>query len=157
MLLGGLGLLATSTLPFLAVSSALPRRSRSDQVVLDPFIADVQRRTFRFFWETTNPKNGLARDRFPSPSPSSIAAVGFALTAYPIGIERGYVTRRAARARVLATLRFLFEAPQGPDRLGMTGHHGFYYHFLDMTTGHRAGDSELSTVDTALCLAGVLF
>ena len=157
VLLGGLGLLATGTLPFLAASSALPRLSRSDQPVPDPFIADVQRRTFRFFWETTNPKNGLARDRFPSPSPSSIAAVGFALTAYPIGVERGYITRRAARARVLTTLRFLFEAPQGPDRLGMTGHHGFYYHFLDMTTGHRAGDCELSTVDTALFLAGALF
>ena len=157
VLLGGLGLLATGTLPFLAASSALPRLSRSDQPVLDPFIADVQRRTFRFFWETTNPKNGLARDRFPSSSPSSIAAVGFALTAYPIGVERGYITRRAARERVLTTLRFLFEAPQGPDRLGMTGHHGFFYHFLDMTTGHRAGDSELSTVDTALFLAGALF
>ena len=116
MLLGGLGLLATGTLPFLAASSALPRLSRSEQPVLDPFIADVQRRTFRFFWETTNAKNGLARDRFPSSSPSSIAAVGFALTAYPIGVERGYITRRAATKRVLTTLRFLHDAPQGPER-----------------------------------------
>ena len=157
VLLGSLGLLATGTLPFLASSRALPRLSTPEQPVLDPFIADVQERTFRFFWETTNPKNGMARDRFPSSSPASIAAVGFALTAYPIGVERGYITRRAARERVLTTLRFLFDAPQGPERRGMTGHHGFFYHFLDMTTGCRSGDSELSTVDTALFLAGALF
>jgi hypothetical protein len=152
LLLGGLGLLAGATLPSLTAFGALPRGS-----TLDPFIADVQRRTFRFFWETTNPANGLARDRFPSPSAASIAAVGFALTAYPVGVERGYVTRRQARDRVLATLRFFHDAPQGPALRGMTGHHGFFYHFLDMTTGKRAGDSELSTIDTALFLAGALF
>ena len=157
LLLGGLGLLATGTVPLLGASSALSRLSRPEQPVLDPFIADVQKRTFRFFWETTNSQNGLARDRFPSSSPSSIAAVGFALTAYPIGVERGYVTRSAARERVLTTLRFLYEAPQGPEPRGMTGYRGFYYHFLNLTTGHRSKDSELSTVDTALFLAGALF
>ncbi len=125
--------------------------------MLDPFITDVQKRTFRFFWNTTNPKNGLARDRFPSPSAASIAAVGFALTAYPIGVERGYVSRRAATERVLATLRHFHDSPQGPAPKGTAGHRGFFYHYLDMATGLRAGDSELSTVDTALFLAGVLF
>jgi len=157
LLLGGAGLLATGTLPFLPTSDALSGPARPKQDGLDPFIADVQKRTFRFFWETTNPSNGLARDRFPSPSPSSIAAVGFALTAYPIGIERGYITREAARDRVLATLRFFHQAPQGPQRRGTTGHKGFFYHFLDMETGLRSGQSELSTVDTALFLAGALF
>lgn len=149
--------MATGTLPFLAAPGAFPRMKKPEQPVLDPLIADVQERTFRFFWETTNPRNGLARDRYPSQSPSSIAAVGFALTAYPIGIERGYVTRRAAVERVLTTLRFFHDAPQGPEPRGTTGHHGFFYHFLDMTTGLRAGGSELSTVDTALFLAGALF
>ena len=114
-------------------------------------------RTFRFFWDTANPKNGLIPDRFPTPSYSSIAAVGFGLTAYPVGVERGYVTRKEARKRVLTTLRFLRNAPQGHAVKGMTGHKGFFYHFLDMKTGQRYEDSELSTVDTAILLAGALF
>jgi hypothetical protein len=152
IILGGLGFLAAVSAPPLTAFGALPGQS-----VLDPFLADVQKRTFRFFWETTNPANGLARDRFPSPSPASIAAVGFALTAYPVGVQRGYISRREARDRVLTTLRFFHDAPQGPAPHGMTGHHGFFYHYLDMTTGMRAGDSELSTVDTALFLSGALF
>lgn len=124
---------------------------------LDPLFVDLQERTFRFFWDTANPENGLIPDRYPTAASSSIAAVGFGLTTYPIGVERGYITRRQARERALVTLRFLHGAPQGPDARGMTGHKGFFYHFIDMKTGHRAGDSELSTVDTAIVLAGALF
>ena len=101
-------------------------------------------------------KNGLVPDRYPSPSFASIAAVGFGLTAYVIGVERGYVSRAQARLRTLRTLRFLPELPQGPDEAGMTGYNGFFYHFLDMENGQRFGTSELSTVDTALLLGGVL-
>jgi hypothetical protein len=115
---------------------------------LDPFFADLEERTFRFFWETGNPKNGLIPDRYPTPSFASIAAVGFGLTSYPIGVERGYILREAARARVLATLRFFVAADN---------QHGFFYHFIDMRSGVRAKESEVSTVDTALLLAGVLF
>ncbi len=121
-----------------------------------PYLDDLSERTFRFFWETANPANGLIPDRYPSPSFSSIAAVGFGLTAYPIGIERGYVTRADARGRVLTTLRFFHDAPQGPAARGMSGYKGFFYHFLDMKTGARSSNSELSTVDTALLLGGVL-
>jgi hypothetical protein len=116
--------------------------------LFDPFLADLEERTFRFFWESANHKNGLVPDRYPTPSFASIAAVGFALTAYPIGVERGYITRAQSRQRVLATLRFLMHAPN---------QHGFFYHFLDMSTGVRAKGSEISTVDTSLLLAGVLF
>ena len=123
----------------------------------DEVIDDLEERTFRFFWETTNAANGLVPDRHPTPSFSSIAAVGFGLTAYGIGVERGYVSREDARARTLTTLRFFRDAPSGPDPAGMTGHKGFYYHFLDMKTGHRFKDTELSTVDTTLLLGGVLF
>ncbi|TLY62273.1 MAG: Tat pathway signal protein [Gammaproteobacteria bacterium] len=85
----------------------------------------------------------------PQPPPfASIAAVGFGLTAYPIGVERGYISRAAGRERVLATLRFFAHE---------TNQHGFFHHFIDMRTGARANDSEVSTVDTALLLAGVLF
>ncbi len=124
---------------------------------LDPFFDDLEQRTFRYFWETTNPRNGLVPDRSPTPSFSSIAAVGFALTAYPIGVERGYVSREQARERVLATLRFFHDARQGPQASGATGYHGFFYHFLDMRTGHRFERTELSTVDSALLIAGMLF
>lgn len=111
---------------------------------------------FWYFWETTNPVNGLAPDRFPSSAPSSIAAIGFALTAYPIGVERGFISRASARERVLRTLQFLHDAPQGPAERGVSGYKGFFYHYLDMQSGERAGKCELSTIDTALLLAGIL-
>jgi hypothetical protein len=123
----------------------------------DAFLDDLQRRTFRYFWETSNPVNGLAHDRYPTRSFASMAAVGFALTAYPIGVERRFVDRRAAAARVLATLRFLDRAPQGEAPRGMTGHKGFFYHFVDMAAGRRFERTELSTIDTALLLGGILF
>lgn len=121
-------------------------------------LADLEERTFRYFWETANPANGLSPDRWPGSAPmASVASVGFALTAYVIGIERGYVSRDAAAQRVLSTVRFFDEAPQGPQRSGMTGHHGFFYHFLHMQTGARFNQHvELSTIDTALLLAGML-
>src|SRR6266850_4752865 len=75
------------------------------------FLDTLERRTFNWFWERTDPNNGLTPDRWPSNSFSSIAAVGFALTAYPVGVERGYVTRATAAARVLTTLRFFWTAP----------------------------------------------
>jgi hypothetical protein len=122
----------------------------------DPVINNLQRRTFRFFWDTTNKQNGMAPDRFPSPSFASTAAVGFALTAYVVGAERGFVSRSQARLRTLRTLRFLESIPQGPDESGMGGYQGFFYHFVHMHNGQRFGTSELSTVDTALLLGGVL-
>jgi hypothetical protein len=124
---------------------------------LDPLLDDVQKRTFNFFWETAEPETGLMPDRWPRPPFSSIAAVGFALNAYAIGAERGYVTRAQARARVLTTLRFLLEAQQDTSPDQATGYQGFFYHFVNFGTGKRYGDSELSTVDTALLMGGVLF
>ena len=120
------------------------------------FLDTLQRRTFDFFWETANPSNGLVPDRWPTPSFSSVAAVGFALTAYPIAVERGWITRDQARQRTRTTLEFLWKAPQGPGTTGVTGHRGFFYHFLDMNTGLRFQQVELSTIDTALLLAGAL-
>jgi hypothetical protein len=137
--------------------SALPTPPRHGSPLVEPILIDLEERTFHFFWDTANPKNGLVPDRYPTPSFASIAAVGFALTSYPIGVERGYVTRKDARKRVLTTLRFLANAPQGTHQHGMAGYKGFFYHFLDMKTGERFDDSELSTVDTGLLLAGALF
>src|SRR5512143_2238879 len=141
-----------------AASSASP----SDAAAYRPapsesaFVDTLARRTFDFFWQTTNPRNGLAPDRWPTKSFSSVAAVGFALTAYPIGVEHGWVSRDAARERVLTTLRFFWSAPQGDASSGVTGNHGFFYHFLDMDSGLRFDRVELSTIDTSLLLAGIL-
>lgn len=122
-----------------------------------PFFNQLEKRTFDFFWDSTNPKNGLTPDHYPGPSFSSIAAVGFALTAYPIGVERGWITREQAVQRTLATLKFFRNAPQGSADDGITGYKGFYYHFLNMRTGKRWPGVELSTIDTTLLMAGVLF
>ena len=75
----------------------------------------------------------------------------------PIGVERGWCSRAEARDLTLTTLRFFWNAPQGPERAGTTGYKGFFYHFLDMQTGLRFRDAELSSVDTAILLMGVLF
>jgi hypothetical protein len=120
------------------------------------FLDDVQQRTFRYFWETANPTNGLVPDRWPTPSFSSVAAVGFGLTAYVVGVERGYVTRAQARDRVLTTLRFLWNGPQSDAATAVTGHRGLFYHFLDMETGRRFAQVELSTIDSAILLMGAL-
>lgn len=121
------------------------------------FLDSLEKRTFDFFWETTNRANGLTPDRFPTKTFSSVAAVGFALTAYPIGVERGYITREQAVRRVLTTLRFFLNAEMGPGETGMTGYKGFYYHFLDMEKGTRFDKVELSSIDSAILTYGVLF
>ena len=121
------------------------------------FLDTLQRRTFDFFWALTPPANGLTPDRWPTPSFSSIAAVGFALTAYPVGVEHGWITRAQAADRTRTTLRFFWTAPQGTGTTNVTGYNGFFYHFLDMGTGYRFQTVELSTIDTSLLLAGILF
>jgi len=117
---------------------------------------DLAQRSFRFFWDTCDARSGLAPDRWPTPSFASVAAVGFALSAYPVGVERGWISRAQGRERALATLRFFHDAPQGPEPQGRAGYKGFFYHFLDMKTGTRYGQVELSTIDTALLIAGAL-
>jgi len=139
-----------------APAARLPEADPSPAARTEPLLDELQERTFRYFWDLTNLENGLVPDRWPTPSFSSVAAVGFGLTAYPIGVERGYITRDEARRRVLTTLRFLASAPQGPSSRGVTGYKGFFYHFLDMKTGERFEMVELSTIDTTLLLGGIL-
>lgn len=118
-------------------------------------LESLQRQTFDYFLNEANPANGLVIDKTAPGWPASIAATGLALAAYPIGVERGYMSRGEAVARTLATLRFFWLSPQGPEP-DATGHKGFYYHFLDMQTGRRAWECELSTIDSAFLFAGAL-
>ena len=119
-------------------------------------LEDLQRRTFNFFWELADPNTGLIPDRGPSLSFSSIASHGFGLAAYLIGIENGFVNRAVAAKRVLKSLKYLFQLPQSDAKSGIGGYKGFFYHFLHMHNGKRFLQIELSTIDTALLMAGVL-
>jgi len=137
--------------------------SRAPQLVrpLSPedkaFLKELSHRSFRYFWEQADPHTGLVLDRARTDGgpdddkhagAASIAATGFGLTAVCIGAEHRWVTRREARDRVRTTLRFFWEKA--------AQEHGWFYHFLDATTGERKFDSEVSSIDTALLLAGVL-
>lgn len=118
-------------------------------------LENLQKETFGYFLHETNPANGLVIDKTAHDWPASIAATGLALACYPVGVERGFMSRAAAVERTLATLRFFWNSPQGPEP-DATGYKGFYYHFLDMKTGLRVWECELSTIDSAFLLAGAL-
>lgn len=121
----------------------------------DELLTKLQRKTFQYFLDQVNPENGLVADSTRSDAPASIAVVGLALAAYPVGVERSYLTRAEAAAKTLTTLRFFWNSPQNA-AAEATGYKGFYYHFLDMKTGRRVWQCELSTIDTTLLLAGAL-
>lgn len=122
-----------------------------------PFsIDELQRRTFNYFWEQAHPTNFQIPDRYPSLTFSSIAATGFGLTSYLVGVERGYISRQAAAQRVLGTLNVLAALPQSDAKTDVGGYKGFFYHFLTLDGVRRFKEVELSTIDTGLLMAGVL-
>src|SRR5215469_12337016 len=119
----------------------------------DQLLQEVEKAHFLFFWEQANPQTGLVKDRANVRSGdngivASIAATGFGLTAICIGEKNGYISSADARNRVLATLRFLGKK--------LPTHRGFFYHFANVNTGERIWDSEVSSVDTAILMGGVL-
>jgi hypothetical protein len=124
-------------------------------VLDDDLLDSLERAAFSYFVDEINPANGLVADTSRKNSPASIAVVGFALSAYPVAVERGWLTLEDAAARTLATLRFFQASAHGcaPDG---TGYKGFYYHFLDLESGKRVWQCELSPIDTALLCAGFL-
>jgi hypothetical protein len=115
----------------------------------------LHRAAFDYFLQAINPANGLIADTSRANSPASIAVVGFALSVYPVAVDRGWLTRVDAVQRCLSVLRFFRDSDQSGSPEA-TGFKGFYYHFLDMQTGVRVWRSELSTIDTALLIAGAL-
>jgi len=131
--------------------TAVPHLFASDDV----FLEYVQQCSFDYFWYGANPANGLVPDRSATGSACSIAAVGFGLTAIGIGIDHGWISRTQGVARVLTTLSTFLQGPQGTNVSGTIGYRGWFYHFLNMNTALRAS-SELSSIDTALLLAGIL-
>lgn len=130
-------------------------RLHAKSLVIEAEVEILQFQSFRYFLNEVNRANGLVRDKTATDWPASIAATGFALAAYPVAIERGFISRAAAVELTLATLRFFCNSPHGPEP-DATGYQGLYYHFLDMRTGRRAWQCELSTVDSAFLLAGML-
>lgn len=115
----------------------------------------LQQGAIRYFMDNVNPDNGLVTDSTWEGAPASIAAAGLALASYPVGVERGIITRADAVERTLTTLRFFNDSAQGPEP-DTTGYKGFYYHFLDMRNGQRVWECELSTIDTACLIMGML-
>lgn len=113
-------------------------------------IESIERKTFDYFWYETNRENGLVKDRSTLYSHCSIAAVGFALSTIPVAIERKWIDREKGYERVLTTLRTFAEGK-------VDGEHGFFYHFVNIKSGKRVCESELSSVDTAFLVAGALF
>jgi len=135
------------------IPAALPQPTSLDDAD-DAALFDMERLNFNYFWEQADPSTGLVKDRCDATvardttTVGSIAATGFGLTAICIGEERGLVTTADAEKRVLATLSFLWKK--------LPNHRGFFYHFANINTGERVWDSEVSSVDTALLLCGVL-
>ncbi|MFH1197560.1 MAG: glucoamylase family protein [bacterium] len=120
------------------------------------FLDTLQYKTFLYFINEVNPVNGLVKDRSASWSPASIAASGFAIPVWAIGIEKNWITREKAVSLTSALLQFLFTSEQSDDT-SSTGYKGWYYHYLRMNDGLREWKCELSTVDTGWLLAGIIF
>ncbi|MDX6531817.1 MAG: hypothetical protein QOH41_4107 [Blastocatellia bacterium] len=121
----------------------------------EKLLSDLQSDAFKYFVHEVNPVNGLIRDCTKEGWPSSIAAVGMALSVYPLGVEHGFIDRAEAIGRALRKLRFFAGSEQSTSP-NATGYKGFYYHFLDMETGRRAWECELSTIDSTFLFAGML-
>lgn len=135
----------------LAQSAKQPAESLPDDALLE----QLQRDAFDYFLQAYNPSNGLVADTTHPDSPCSIAVIGFALSAYPVGVERGWMERVEAVQRTLVTLRFLMDSDQSGSARA-TGYRGFYFHFLDMDSGTRVWHSEVSLIDTGFLMAGIL-
>jgi len=122
----------------------------------EQFLSDLKARTFNYFWDIMDTSTFQTDDRFPDKHFTSIAATGFALTSYIIGIDNSYINRQEGAIRVQQVLRWLWHSTQGSEIKNTSGYKGFYYHFLNYGTGYRYEDCELSTIDSGLLMAGIL-
>jgi hypothetical protein len=132
-----------------------PSRREQDLPLTDLDLDRLQWTTLLYYLHETNPDNGLVRDKTDPAAPCSIAAMGMALATLPVVSERGVLFRPFAAKIARRRLQFLHDLPQGPEP-DASGYKGFFYHFLDIETGRRVWRCELSTIDSALLLAGIL-
>jgi len=146
------------TIIFMISSCSKINKEKNQSALLsqDEFFKDLKHRTFNYFWELADTATFQTPDRYPTQTFVSIAATGFGLTSYIIGVENNYITREQAAIRVLNTLLWLMHSPQGAQAENITGYKGFYYHFLTYGQGKRYKNVELSTIDTGLLMAGIL-
>src|SRR4029450_13343401 len=121
----------------------------------DEELGRLQLTTLQYYLHESNPINGLIRDKTDPSAPASIAAIGLGLATIPVLAQRGVISREFAPELVLKRLRFFRDSPHGPQP-DATGYQGFYYHFLDIKTGRRVWNCELSTMDSAFLCLGVL-
>jgi hypothetical protein len=149
-----IGFAGTASRP--AGAQAYPGITASPTLTTEALLDSLQRTSFEYFWEQANPVNGLIRDRSQTGSPCSIAAQGFGISAICIAIDHGWVTREAGRARIRLGMQTLWNGPQSDASFGVNGYKGLFYHFLDINSGMRTWSCELSTIDTALLMAGIL-
>lgn len=126
--------------------------SMDDENMLD----SIQQKTFEFFLQEHHPEWGIVKDRTKEWAPASIASTGFGLACFAIGAERNYISREKAVQITLNNLKFFMNSEQSTDSIS-SGYKGFYYHFLQMDTGKREWNCELSSVDTGLLMMGILF
>jgi hypothetical protein len=141
----------------IASTAALTDRSRNfnPQMADSDMLENLRRKIVDYYRFESNPHKGLVADKTQPGSPSSIAATGMGLSVFVVAVERGILSRAEVVERILTLLRFLEASHQRPEP-NATGYKGFYYHFLDMQTGLRAEQCELSTIDTAILMAGIL-
>jgi hypothetical protein len=160
----GLPIAQWTSLPGLAQAAAAQQHADRRQpapvpvqTVFSPedeqFLDDLERKTFLFFWEQANPQTGLIKDRCnvvagDNSIVASVASTGFGLTAICIAEKRGFISHSDARLRVITTLDFLWKK--------LPTHRGFFFHFANINTGERVWDSEVSSIDTAILLCGIL-
>ncbi|MFA8437166.1 MAG: glucoamylase family protein [Marinifilaceae bacterium] len=138
--------------PFLTDNSKQWNRlSKQDQAFLDL----VERKAFDYFWEGFDPNTGLIADKTRGRR-TSVATSGFGLSAYCVGVARGWVSREEVYQRVLTILNSYYKDPERKDDFCVEGIHGFFYHFVNVDTGKRHGRCEVSTIDTAILMAGIL-
>ena len=163
--MSGLYLLISAALFFYSAAGFSQERNSIEKKLLNDgklsqeeisFLDTVQHRAFVYFIDEINPENGLVKDRSTKDSPASIAAVGFSIPVWAIGAEHGWITREKAASITLNAFIFFLHSEQSTDALA-TGYKGFYYHFLGMKTGKRFWNCELSSIDTGLLLAGIIF
>ncbi|UWU28836.1 hypothetical protein N2600_02370 [Rhizobium sp. WSM1274] len=126
-----------------------------DRMPTDQDLGRLQFTTLLYYLHCTNPDNGLVRDKTEPNAPASIAAIGMALATIPVVVERGVLIREFAAKITRSRLRYLMACPQGPEP-DSSGYKGFFYHFLDIETGRRVWQCELSTIDSAFLFAGAL-